>query len=169
MMASALFQIQNGGLFLGNLMNEDIDSVGGKNITAMTLWSWQRVFDAKMNKVVDPRAMPAIDQLVQECIEGPFDLRRRQLTEQPLEQYFLNTKHPSEVEPWHTLLRELARCVAARDSGLPRARHRRRHHSPQGDAGLRGQFMQRWKQGAAGVDAEHRSLKGSSGQYPGSA
>jgi pimeloyl-ACP methyl ester carboxylesterase len=91
---------------LVTLMNEDIDSVGGKNITAMTLWSWQRVFDAKMNKVVDPRAMPAIDQLVQECIEGPFDLRRRQLTEQPLEQYFLNTKHPSEVEPWHTLLAE---------------------------------------------------------------
>jgi pimeloyl-ACP methyl ester carboxylesterase len=91
---------------LVTLMNEDIDSVGGKNITAMTLWSWQRVFDAKMDKVVDPRALPAIDQLVQECIEGPFDLRRRQLTEQPLEQYFLTTKHPSDVEPWHTLLAE---------------------------------------------------------------
>jgi pimeloyl-ACP methyl ester carboxylesterase len=89
---------------LVKLMNEDIDSVGGKNITAMTLWSWQRVFDANMNRVVDPRAMPAIDQLAQECIEGPFDLRRRQRTEQPLEQYFLNTKHPSDVEPWHTLL-----------------------------------------------------------------
>jgi acetyl esterase/lipase len=91
---------------LATLMNEDIDSVGGKNITAMTLWSWQRVFDANMDKVVDPRAMPAIDQLAQECIEGPFDLRRRQLTEQPLEQYFLTTKHPSDVEPWHTLLAE---------------------------------------------------------------
>src|ERR1700722_10247318 len=86
------------------LMNEDIDSVGGKNITAMTLWSWQRVFDANMAKVVDPRAIQAIDQLAEECIEGPFDLRRRQLTEQPLEQYFLTTKHPSEVEPWHGLL-----------------------------------------------------------------
>ena len=91
---------------LVTLMNEDIDSVGGKNITAMTLWSWQRVFDAKMDKVVDPRAVPAIDQLVQECIEGPFDLKRRRLSEQPLEQYFLTTKHPSDVEPWHTLLAE---------------------------------------------------------------
>src|SRR5258708_30042399 len=91
---------------LVTLINEDIDSVGGKNITAMTLWSWQRVFDANMDRVVDPRAMPAIDRLAQECIEGPFDLRRRQLTEQPLEQYFLTTKHPSDVEPWHTLLAE---------------------------------------------------------------
>ena len=89
---------------LVTLMNEDIDSVGGKNITAMTLWSWQRVFDANMDKVVDRRAIPAIDQLAEECIEGPFDLRIRQRTEQPLEQYFLNTKHPSDVEPWHTLL-----------------------------------------------------------------
>src|SRR6201997_210142 len=89
---------------LAMLMNKDIDSVGGKNITAMTLWSWQRVFDAKMDKVVDPRAMPAVDQLAQECIEGPFDIRRRQLTEQPLERYFLTVKHPSDVEPWHTLL-----------------------------------------------------------------
>jgi pimeloyl-ACP methyl ester carboxylesterase len=70
----------------------------------MTLWSWQRVFDANMDKVVDRRAIPAIDQLAQECIEGPFDLRKRQLTEQPLEQYFLTTKHPSNVEPWHKLL-----------------------------------------------------------------
>src|ERR1700744_4153205 len=91
---------------LATLMNEDIDSIGGKNITAMTLWSWQRVFDANMDKVIDPRAKPAIDRLAQECIEGPFDLRRRQLTEQPLEQYFLTVKHPSDVEPWHTLLAE---------------------------------------------------------------
>jgi pimeloyl-ACP methyl ester carboxylesterase len=89
---------------LVTLMNEDIDSVGGKNITAMTLWSWQRVFDANMDKVVDPRAMPAINRLAEECIEGPFDIRIRERTEQPLEKYFLTTKHPSDVEPWHSLL-----------------------------------------------------------------
>jgi len=91
---------------LVKLMNEDIASVGGKNITAMTWWSWQRVFDAKMAKVIDSRAIPAINQLAEECIEGPFDFRRRQLTEQPLEQHFLTTKHPSDVESWHTLLAE---------------------------------------------------------------
>jgi acetyl esterase/lipase len=89
---------------LATLMNEDIDSVGGKNITAMTLWSWQRVFDARMDKVVDPRAMSAINQLAQECIEGPFDIRIRQRSELPLDQHFLTTQHPSDVEPWHSLL-----------------------------------------------------------------
>ena len=153
---------------LATLMNEDIDSVGGKNITAMTLWSWQRVFDAKMDKVVDPSAMPAVDQLAQECIEGPFDLRRRQLTEQPLEQYFLTVKHPSDVEPWHTLLaREFARRVVARDSGFPCARRRRCHRSSRRDQGLRCQTVQGRQQGAHAVDAEHRPRQGGAGQHPG--
>jgi acetyl esterase/lipase len=89
---------------LVTLMNDDIDSVGGKNITAMTLWSWQRVYDADMEKVVDPRVMPAIDRLARVCIEGPFDIFARQRIEQPLEKYFLITRHPADVEPWHTLL-----------------------------------------------------------------
>src|SRR5580692_20195 len=80
---------------LVTLMNDDFDSIGGKNITAMTLWSWQRVFNANMDKVVDPRAIPVIDQLAKECIEGPFDLRIRQRTEQPLEQHF----RPPSIRP----------------------------------------------------------------------
>ena len=31
---------------LATLMSDDINSVGGKNITAMTLWSWHRVYGA---------------------------------------------------------------------------------------------------------------------------
>jgi acetyl esterase/lipase len=89
---------------LAILMNDDIDTVGGRNITAMTLWSWQRVYGAAMDKIVDIRAVPVIDRLAEECVEGPFDLSIRQRTEQPLEQYFLTTKHPADVEPWHSLL-----------------------------------------------------------------
>jgi pimeloyl-ACP methyl ester carboxylesterase len=88
------------------LMNDDIDSVGGRNITAMTLWSWQRVFNAAMSKIVDRRAVPVINRLAQECIEGPFDIFIRQRTEKPLEQYFLTVKGPAAMEPWHSLLSE---------------------------------------------------------------
>jgi pimeloyl-ACP methyl ester carboxylesterase len=89
---------------LAALMTDDIGTSGGKNITAMTLWSWQRVFGAPMDKVVDARAMPAINRLAGECIEGPFDLIVRQRTERPLEQYFLTVKGPAEIEPWRSLL-----------------------------------------------------------------
>src|SRR6201992_3701879 len=89
---------------LVTLMNDDINSVGGKNITAMTLWSWHRVYDASISKIVDPRAIPVMDRLAHECIEGPFDLVARPRTEKPLEKYFLTVEGPANVEPWHSLL-----------------------------------------------------------------
>jgi acetyl esterase/lipase len=89
---------------LVTLMNDDINSVGGKNITAMTLWSWHRVYGAALDGIVDPRAMPAINRLAHECIEGPFDLIARQRTEKPLEQHFLTVEGPANIEPWHSLL-----------------------------------------------------------------
>jgi len=91
---------------LETLMSDDINSIGGKNITAMTLWSWHRVYRAAIDNVVDPRAMPAIDRLARECIEGPFDLIVRQRTERPLEQYFLTVKDPAQAEPWRSLLEQ---------------------------------------------------------------
>jgi len=86
------------------LMNDDLNSAGGKNITAMTLWSWHRVYGAPIDRIVDPRAMQAVDRLAYECIEGPFDLISRQRTEKPLEQYFLTVEGPANIEPWHALL-----------------------------------------------------------------
>ena len=39
---------------LATLLSEDIDTSGGKNLTAMTLWSRSRVFGAPMTRVVTP-------------------------------------------------------------------------------------------------------------------
>lgn len=89
---------------LVTLMNDDINTVGGKNITAMTLWSWHRVYDASLGNIVDPRALPVMDRLASECIEGPLDLFIRQKTEEPLQQYFLTVAGPASIEPWRSLL-----------------------------------------------------------------
>jgi len=86
------------------LIKEDLASVGGKNIAAMTLWSWARVYGAPIQEVVVPAAMPTIDLLAQECIESIFDLEQRRLTSRPLEQSFLSVGSPTEVEPWRSLL-----------------------------------------------------------------
>lgn len=89
---------------LSDLMNSDLGTAGGDNIIAMTLWSWQRVFNAPMDKMVDPRALPAVNLLAQECVEGPVDLAVRRRTTRPLEEHFLKVKHPGDVEPWRSLL-----------------------------------------------------------------
>jgi len=89
---------------LATLMNDDIGTAGGKNITAMTLWSWERVYGAPMDKLVDPRALPAINRLAQECLESIYDFVVRRRTERPMQQYFLTVNDPADVEPWRTLL-----------------------------------------------------------------
>ncbi len=85
------------------LMGDDFKTSGGKNLTAMTLWSWSRVFGAPIDKVVLPEAMPTVDRLADECIESIFDILARRRTEKPLERNFLAVSNIATVEPWRTL------------------------------------------------------------------
>jgi acetyl esterase/lipase len=93
---------------LVTLMGDDFKTSGGKNLTAMTLWSWARVYDAPIEKVVVPEAMPTVDHLANECIESIVDILARRRTEKPLEQHFLSVPNIATVEPW--------RSIAARNS-----------------------------------------------------
>ena len=88
---------------LVTLMGDDFKSSGGKNLTAMTLWSWSRVYGAPIDNVVVPEAMPTVDRLSNECIELIFDILERRQTEKPLEQQFLSVPNIATVEPWRSL------------------------------------------------------------------
>lgn len=89
---------------LRTLMTDDMNTSGGKNLTAMTLWSWARFYNAPFDKLVTPAAVPVIDALAQECIEGIFDIFMRDRTSRPLLQSFLAVTDPASVEPWRSLL-----------------------------------------------------------------
>jgi len=88
---------------LTTLMGDDFKTTGGKNLTAMTLWSWSRVFGAPIDRVVMPVALPTVDLLATECIESIFDIVERRRTEKPLEQNFLSVPNIAITEPWKTL------------------------------------------------------------------
>jgi acetyl esterase/lipase len=89
---------------LGALMTDDLNTAGGRNITAMTIWSWARVYGAPMDDVIEPAAMPTVNALAEQCIEGAFDLYIRQKLSAPLAHAFLSVKNPAAVEPWKSLL-----------------------------------------------------------------
>jgi acetyl esterase/lipase len=89
---------------LATLMTDDLNTTGGRNLTAMTVWSWSRVYGAEADTIVAPAVMPIVDRLAEECIESPFDIFIRARTAGPLAQEFLTAKNPAEVEPWHSLL-----------------------------------------------------------------
>jgi acetyl esterase/lipase len=89
---------------LETLLADDIDTNGGRNLTAMTLWSWSRVFNASIDRVVDPGAMPVVDRLAGECIESIYDILRRRGPTRLLEQSFLAEKDFYRTEPWRELM-----------------------------------------------------------------
>jgi acetyl esterase/lipase len=89
---------------LGALMNDDESSPGGKNLLAMTLWSWARVYGAPIDAVVDPAALPTITRLAKSCLESPLDVRPRAQDAKSLERRFLSNPDLTATEPWRTLL-----------------------------------------------------------------
>jgi hypothetical protein len=70
----------------------------------MTMWSWAKVYGAPIDDVVAPAAMPTVDRLAQQCIEGAFDILIREKISGPLGQKFLTIKNPATVQPWRSLL-----------------------------------------------------------------
>ena len=99
------------------LMTDDLNTAGGRNLTAMTMWSWARVFNAPINEVVEPVAMTTVDALANQCIEGAFDLYIRQKMSAPLAQTFLSVKNPATIEPWKSLL--VQNTVGVLPNGIP--------------------------------------------------
>jgi alpha-beta hydrolase superfamily lysophospholipase len=91
---------------LAALMADDLNSNGGRNLTAMTLWSWARVFDAPMDRVIYPAAIPVVNRLADECIESIYDLVVRQRTARPLARSFLSVTNPLDLDPWRSLAAE---------------------------------------------------------------
>jgi len=81
----------------------DLNSNGGRNLTAMTLWSWQRVFGAPMERVVRPAAVPVVNLLAGECLESIYDFLVRRKPSQLLAQGFFSVRNPVELEPWRSL------------------------------------------------------------------
>jgi alpha-beta hydrolase superfamily lysophospholipase len=91
---------------LKTLLSDDADTDGGRNVTAMTLWSWQRVYGAPIDQVVQPAAMPAVNALANECLESVYDMLQRHYSQRPLEQQFLSVPDVTQLEPWHSLLEQ---------------------------------------------------------------
>jgi pimeloyl-ACP methyl ester carboxylesterase len=99
---------------LSTLMRDDFASSGGKGLTALTLWSWSRVFDIKLDKIVEPNAMATVNTIAGGCIETIFDLLERRLEERPLAKDFLMVTDISAAEPWKELLKRNTPDVPAR-------------------------------------------------------
>jgi acetyl esterase/lipase len=89
---------------LPTLLRDDAATDGGRNITAMTLWSWSRVYGLPIDGIVDASAMPAVDALSNECLESVLDMFERRHSQKPLANAFLSVPDITRIEPWRSLL-----------------------------------------------------------------
>jgi acetyl esterase/lipase len=89
---------------LAALLEADLDTPAGQNLTAMTLWSWSRVYGAPADKVLDPAAAATVDRLSKACIESLYDLEVRRLITRPFRQHFLADPNFARTEPWAGLM-----------------------------------------------------------------
>lgn len=91
---------------LDTLLRDDAGSDGGRNITAMTLWSWHRVYGLPLDDVLQPSAAPSMNALAAECIETAYDLVERKWSGRRLKRQFLSVPDIAAVAPWTRLLQE---------------------------------------------------------------
>src|ERR1700749_1614375 len=63
---------------LATLMTDDLHTMGGRNLTAMSIWSWAKVLGVSREELVAPAAIPTVNALAEQCIEGAFDLYVRE-------------------------------------------------------------------------------------------
>jgi acetyl esterase/lipase len=89
---------------LATLMTDNLGTAGGNNITAMTMWSWSRIYDAPMSQLVTPAGAAAIDRLASKCIDRWFDMLIRRGPTTALQNSFLRANDLATIEPWRGLL-----------------------------------------------------------------
>lgn len=88
------------------LMNDDIDTAGGRNLLAMSLYAWGKVYGAPVEQVVVPAALPTIDNLANDCLESIFDMPGRYFDGRALMKGFLSVTGITGIEPWKGLMTE---------------------------------------------------------------
>jgi len=75
----------------------------GDVITAYSLWSWSRVYQAPVSSVLRPDKLPAVEKIAAGCAENVGQALRLLADLQSLRPDFL-LADPTKVEPWSTLI-----------------------------------------------------------------
>jgi acetyl esterase/lipase len=90
---------------LARLLEMDLDSKLGKVLASEALWSWSKVYDTPMAKVLYPQAVPVVEKVAANCIRNPAEGLVAFSDTLPLRDGFLIVKMAA-VEPWATIMKE---------------------------------------------------------------
>ena len=90
--------------YLTELFDADKSSATGKELTAMALYSWSKLYDQPATGLVEPSAMSAFEQLAHDCIESLSEFDTIEKAEKPLNKTQFLKADPTEIEPWRGIM-----------------------------------------------------------------
>jgi acetyl esterase/lipase len=92
--------------FLAELFDADKTTSTGKELTAMTIYSWSRLYDIPIANLVDPAATRPYEAMAHDCIESLAEFSAIEKAEKPLNQIQFLKADPTEIEPWRGIMQK---------------------------------------------------------------
>ena len=90
--------------YLAELFDADKATSTGKELTAMTIYSWSKLYNKPATSLVEPAAMGPFQRMAHDCIESLSEFAAIEKAEKPLEQIKFLKADPTETEPWRGIM-----------------------------------------------------------------
>ena len=117
--------------YLAELFDADKTTSTGKEMTAMTIYSWSKLYNIPISNLVEPAAMRPYQAMAHDCIESLSQFAAIEKAAKPLEQVQFLKADPTEIEPWRGIMQKNTPGQAPAGR-VHRPRHGR-HHREAGD------------------------------------
>jgi acetyl esterase/lipase len=92
--------------YLAELFEADKSTSTGKELTAMTIYSWSKLYNKPASSLVEPAATGAFQKMAHDCIESVAEFAAIEKAAKPLEQIKFLKADPTDTEPWQGIMRK---------------------------------------------------------------
>jgi acetyl esterase/lipase len=90
--------------YLAELFDADKATATGKELTAMTIYSWSKLYNTPVAALVEPGAMGPFEKMAHDCIESVAEFKAINDAEKPLQTEKFLKADPTETEPWRGIM-----------------------------------------------------------------
>jgi hypothetical protein len=104
--------------YLIELFDADKSSSTGKELTAMALYSWSKLYNDPPTSLVEPDAMGVFEQMAHDCIESLAEFAAIENAEKPLNRVQFLKADPTEIDPWKGIMLLTPPCGRRSPSSL---------------------------------------------------
>ena len=90
--------------YLAELFDADKTTSTGKELTAMTIYSWSKLYNTPASSLVEPGAMGPFQEMAHDCIESVSEFAAIERAAKPLDRIQFLKADPTETEPWRGIM-----------------------------------------------------------------